>query len=152
MASQETVRVDFSPLIAPKISSAIAPAARMISDSAGAMSGTGSTGIRPGLRQAGAAHARRLVGGRHLLDQVVDRFLDRAQERERVNSHPDYQDEQGNKQRLLAYAEIEHPAQVGAGERAVNYPPIHVEHVHRAEEQCRCRDSAFERVDPEGAE
>ena len=47
MASQETVRVDFSPLIAPNISSAIAPAARMISDSAGAMSGNGNTGIGP---------------------------------------------------------------------------------------------------------
>src|SRR5271168_2573549 len=46
MASQETVRVDFSPVIAPNISRAIAPAARIISGSAGARSGTGDTGIR----------------------------------------------------------------------------------------------------------
>ena len=47
MASHETARVDLSPLIAPNISSAIAPTARMISDSAGAMSGNGNTGIDP---------------------------------------------------------------------------------------------------------
>src|SRR5271156_325627 len=112
MASQETVRVDFSPVIAPNISSAIAPAARMISGSAGAMSGTGDIGINPGLRQAGAAHARCLGGGRHLLDQVIDGCLDRTQERERVDSHPNYQDEQRNKQRLLARAQIKHATEV----------------------------------------
>src|ERR1700680_615010 len=47
MASQETVRVYFSPMIAPNITRAIAPTARMISDSAGAMSGNGNTGIGP---------------------------------------------------------------------------------------------------------
>src|SRR5260370_18737311 len=101
IASQETARVDFSPLIAPNINNAIAPAARMISDSAGAMSGTGSTGIGPDLRQAGAAHARCFGSGRHLLDQVVDGCLDRTQERERADSHPTHQDEQRNKQCLF---------------------------------------------------
>src|SRR5437870_1878176 len=47
MASQETSRVDLSPLIAPTINSAMAPTARMISGSAGAMSGSGNSGIAP---------------------------------------------------------------------------------------------------------
>src|SRR5882757_4094144 len=76
--------------------------------------GKGTIWMKPS-SQAGAAHARCLGGGRHLLDQMVDGCLDRAQERERVDPHPNYQDEQRNKQRLLARAQIEHAAEVGAG-------------------------------------
>src|SRR5947208_442641 len=63
-------------------------------------------------REAGAAHARCLGGGRHLLDQVIDGRLDRTQERERVDPHPHDQDQQWNEQRLLACAQVEHAAKV----------------------------------------
>src|SRR5215813_5650130 len=45
MASQETIRVDRSPRMAPNISNVIAPTARIISGNAGAMSGNGDSGI-----------------------------------------------------------------------------------------------------------
>ena len=88
MESHETILVDRSPLIAPNISSAIAPTAKIISGMAGAMSGNGNIGTGPGLLKAGAAHACRLGGSCHLLDQVVDRSLDRTQKRQRVDAHP----------------------------------------------------------------
>ena len=77
IASQETSRVERSPRSTPRISSTIAAAARIISGNAGEKSGIGKGGI---LGQARAAQPGGVSGGVDLLDQVIDRSLDRRQE------------------------------------------------------------------------
>ena len=44
-------------------------------------------------------------------------------------------------------AEVEHAAQIVAGDRAEDDAAIEIEHVHRAKEQRRRREEAFERAD-----
>src|SRR6516164_4257994 len=132
-ASQEAVRADCS-LKAPNISSAIAPAMTMISGSAGKTASGGSSGTSPALLETCATHARCLRGGTHLLDHMIDRGLDRAQKRIRIDAHPHDQDQQRSEHHLLSQAQIQHATQIGAREGAENHPPIHVEHVHWAEE------------------
>src|SRR5215472_4163154 len=68
IATQETIRVDCSPATAPTSSRAIAPTARIISGSAGKMTGSESSGIgrRPGPSGGSlAAHQCPRLGWQH---------------------------------------------------------------------------------------
>src|SRR6516165_4564471 len=137
MASHETIRVDRSALNAPTSNSTIAPTARTTSGSAGKMTGSEVSGIGRGLMQARFTRAvggRGVVGGVYLLDYVIDRGLHRAQKRIRIDAHPYDQDQQRSEHHLLSQAQVQHATQIGAREGAENHPPIHVEHVHWAEE------------------
>src|SRR5438128_10206507 len=152
IASQETSRQEPSPRTAPRISSAIAAAARSISGNAGERTGKPSSGMELRLVEASAAQTRSLSGGVHLLDEMIDRDLDRPQERVRIDAHPQYEHQQRREHGLLARAQIKHVAQIGTRYCAENDPSVQVEHIGRPEEQRRCRESALECADLEGAE
>ena len=83
---------------------------------------------------------------------MIDRGADRQQERIRIETHPQHQDDERREHRLLARAKVDDVAQILAGDRAEDHPAIEVEHVHRAEEQRGRGEEAFQCADPEGAE
>src|SRR5437762_3261757 len=75
-----------------------------------------------------------------------------SHETSRIDTHTQHQNKQRRKYELLAPAEVGHAAQILARDRAEDHPAVQIEHVHRAEEQRRRREEAFERRNPESSE
>src|SRR6266446_6442270 len=151
-ASQETSRQEPSPRTAPRISNAIAAVARSISGNAGERTGRPSSGMRLGLIEARAAQTRGFGRGVYLLHQVIDRDLDRPQERTRIDAHPQHEHEQRGEHRFFTRAQIQDISQIGTRYRAENDSPVEIEHVGRPKEQRGGCESALEGADLESAE
>src|SRR5690242_19980422 len=151
--SQDTKVTPRSPRNTPSINSAKAASPKNISGSAGRKLGTTAAGILcscPGLARGEMRRWREARGGRDALHHTLERGLHRPQERIRIDAHPQHDHDHRHEHHDLAPMQVDHLADVLAGDPLEDDAAVKPEHVGGAQDDAGGREEHHPGAGPAG--